>query len=84
MIILVFNLHLQFTENIYSSCILYGTERTALAAEANHKFKTAQKMLDSLLKQAKSEGKATAKIIERLAQLKEMNENVVNTYLLGI
>ena len=61
-----------------------GTERTALAAEANHKFKTAQKMLDGLLKQAKSEGKATAKIIERLAQLKEMNENVVNTYLLGI
>ena len=61
-----------------------GTERTALAAEANHKFKVAQKMLDGLLKQAKSEGKATAKIIERLAQIKEMNENVVNTYLLGI
>ncbi len=61
-----------------------GTERTALAAEANHKFKTAQKMLDGLLKQAKSEGKATAKIVERLTQIKEMNENVVNTYLLGI
>ena len=61
-----------------------GTERTALAAEANHKFKAAQKMLDGLLKQAKSEGKATAKIMERLAQLKEMNENVVNTYLLGL
>ena len=41
-------------------------------------------MLDGLLKQAKSEGKATGKIIERLAQIKEMNENVVNTYLLGI
>ncbi|WP_418626677.1 AAA family ATPase [Anaerosinus sp.] len=61
-----------------------GTERTALAAEANHKFKVAQKMLDGLLKQAKNEGKATAKIVERLAQLKEMNENVVNTYLLGL
>jgi len=61
-----------------------GSERTAMATEANHKFKVAQKMLDGLVKQAKSEGKATAKIIERLAQIKEMNENVVNTYLLGI
>lgn len=61
-----------------------GAERTGMATEANHKFKVAQKMLDGLLKQAKSEGKATGKIIERLAQIKEMNENVVNTYLLGI
>ena len=61
-----------------------SSERTVMATEANHKFKVAQKMLDGLLKQAKNEGKATAKIIERLAQIKEMNENVVNTYLLGI
>ena len=61
-----------------------SAERTGMATEANHKFKVAQKMLDGLLKQAKSEGKATGKIIERLAQIKEMNENVVNTYLLGI
>ena len=61
-----------------------STERTGMATEANHKFKVAQKMLDGLLKQAKSEGKATGKIIERLAQIKEMNENVVNTYLLGL
>ena len=61
-----------------------SAERTGMATEANHKFKVAQKMLDGLLKQAKSEGKATGKIIERLSQVKEMNENVVNTYLLGI
>ena len=61
-----------------------SAERTGMATEANHKFKVAQKMLDGLLKQAKSEGKATGKIIERLAQIKEMNENVVNTYLLGL
>lgn len=61
-----------------------GTERTALATEANHKFKVAQKMLDELVKQAKNEGKATIKIAERLVQVKEMNEFVVNTYLLGI
>ena len=61
-----------------------SAERTGMATEANHKFKVAQKMLDGLLKQAKSEGKATGKIIERLVQIKEMNENVVNTYLLGL
>ena len=61
-----------------------SAERTGMATEANHKFKVAQKMLDGLLKQAKSEGKATGKIIERIAQIKEMNENVVNTYLLGL
>ncbi len=61
-----------------------SAERTGMATEANHKFKVAQKILDGLLKQAKHEGKATGKIIERLAQIKEMNENVVNTYLLGI
>ena len=61
-----------------------SAERAGMATEANHKFKVAQKMLDGLLKQAKHEGKATGKIIERLAQIKEMNENVVNTYLLGI
>lgn len=61
-----------------------SSERTVMATEANHKFKVAQKMLDGLVKQAKIEGKATGKIIQRLAQIKEMNENVVNTYLLGI
>ena len=61
-----------------------SAERAGMATEANHKFKVAQKMLDGLLKQAKHEGKATGKIIERLVQIKEMNENVVNTYLLGI
>lgn len=61
-----------------------GTERTTLATEANHKLKTAQKMLDGLVKQAKAEGKATNKIVMRLAEIKAMNEEVVNTYLLGI
>jgi len=61
-----------------------GAEQTALATEANHKFKVAQKMLDSLIKQAKIEGKATGKIIERLVQIREMNENVINIYLLGM
>lgn len=61
-----------------------GSERTAIATEANHKLKMAQKMLDNLVKQAKAEGKATTKIMERIAQIKAMNEEVVNTYLLGI
>jgi MoxR-like ATPase len=61
-----------------------GTERTTLATEANHKLKVARGLLESLVKQAKSEGKATAKIIDRIAQIKVMNEEVVNTYLLGI
>ena len=61
-----------------------GAEQTALATEANHKFKVALKMLEILVKQAKIEGKATGKIIERLAQIREMNENVVNIYLLGM
>ena len=61
-----------------------GTERTSIATEANHKLKVAQKMLDSLIKQAKLEGKSASRIVERLNQLKAMNEEVVNTYLLGI
>jgi MoxR-like ATPase len=61
-----------------------GTERTALATEANHKLKVAQKMLMALIKQAKAEGKSAVKISERLAEIQAMNENVVNTYLLGL
>jgi MoxR-like ATPase len=61
-----------------------NSERTTVATEANHKFKVAQKLLDSLVKQAKSEGKATGKIVDRIAQIKVMNEEVVNTYLLGL
>ena len=61
-----------------------GAERTTVATEANHKLKVAQKMLDGLIKQAKIEGKSTGRMIERLAQIKVMNEEVVNTYLLGI
>lgn len=61
-----------------------GVERTTLATEANHKCKVAQKMLDGLVKQAKAEGKATIKMMERLSQVKAINEEIVNTYLLGI
>ena len=61
-----------------------GAERTALATEANHKLKVAQKMLKDLIKQAKVEGKSAMKISERLAEIQAMNEAVVNTYLLGL
>ncbi|CVK18414.1 AAA family ATPase [Sporomusa sphaeroides] len=61
-----------------------GAERTALATEANHKLKAAQRMLTELIKQAKAEGKSSVTITERLAAIQAMNEAVVNTYLLGL
>ena len=61
-----------------------GAEKTALATEANHKFKMALKSLEGLLKQAKQEGKSTAIITERIAHIKTANEWVVNKFLLGM
>lgn len=61
-----------------------GPEKTTAATEANHKLKVAAKMLGGLIHQAQQEGKNAAKVEERLKQVKEMNEAVVNEFLLGI
>lgn len=61
-----------------------GAERSQAATEANHKLKVAAKMLSALSKQAKQEGKSTTTISQRQNQIKEINEEIVNSYLLGI
>jgi len=61
-----------------------GPEKTTAATEANHKLKVAVKMLDGLVKQAKSEGRNAVKIVERVTQVQAINEAVVQQHLLGM
>jgi len=61
-----------------------GTERSQTATEANHKFKTAVKMLEELAAQAFMEGKATNVITMKGRQVKELNKEIVDKYLLGM
>lgn len=61
-----------------------GTERSQAATEANHKFKTASKMLENLAAQAYMDGKSPAAITAKSKQVKAINKEIVDKYLLGL
>lgn len=61
-----------------------GNEKSQAATEANHKLKTAAKMLENLAAQAYMEGKSVTAINAKAKQVKEINKEVVDKYLLGI
>jgi MoxR-like ATPase len=61
-----------------------GNEKSQAATEANHKLKTAAKLLENLAAQAYMEGKSTSAINAKAKQVKEINKEVVDKYLLGL
>jgi len=61
-----------------------GPERSQLATETHHKFKTATKMLEELAAQAYMDGKSTSVITIKAKKVKELNKEIVDKYLLGI
>lgn len=61
-----------------------GTEKSQAATEANHKLKTATKMLENLAAQAFMDGKKPNAITAKANQIKEINKEIVDKYLLGL
>lgn len=61
-----------------------GTEKSQAATEANHKLKTATKMLENLATEAYMNGKSPSAITAKAKQIKEINKEVVDKYLLGL
>jgi len=59
-------------------------QRSLLATEAHHKFKTSVKMLEELAAQAFMEGKATNAIASKGKHIKALNKEIVDKYLLGL
>ncbi len=61
-----------------------GPERSQLATETHHKFKTATKMLEELAAQAYMDGKSTSVITVKGKKVQEFNKEIVDKYLLGL
>lgn len=61
-----------------------GTEKSQAATEANHKLKTATKMLENLATEAYMNGKSPSAITAKAKLIKEINKEVVDKYLLGL
>ena len=59
-------------------------ERSQVATEANHKLKSASKMLEKLAAQAFMEGKSPTPITDKGKQIQEINKEIVDKYLLGL
>lgn len=61
-----------------------GQERSQAATEANHKFKSATKMLEEIAAQAYMNGKSPAAISAKAKQIMAINKEIVDKYLLGL